>query len=114
MLFCSVVMAGEKLEPVPSVIDNLGDHLAQRLSTQADTLNELRDQNKWTDAEWKDLLYANQMAANKIESAFFELGLCKSKKQGYYCEQSLRDLKEAEYELEKLDKEIIKAGTISL
>jgi len=114
MLFCSLAVGGQKYEPVPKVIDERGDRLAQRLTTQAETMNNLYFQKKWTEEEWKDLLFENQMILNKIESAFFEVALCKSKKQGYYCEQSSKDLDEAEYELDKLDKEIIKVGQISL
>jgi hypothetical protein len=103
-----------KYEATPKVINERGDKMADRLTAQADTMNNLYFQKKWTEEEWKDLLYDNQMILNKIESAFFEVLLCKSKSQGYYCEQSSRDLDEAEYELDKLDKEITRVGQVSL
>lgn len=112
LLISVTVWSAPKEEATPAVINDLGQHLVQRQGMVADKLEV--NKRFWPEFKFKQLKYMNNAAAFKITAAAFEYALCIDTKQGYYCDQALKDLQEARYELDKLDKEIEKAGEIKL
>jgi len=111
----SVALADNKEEAVPAVIEAKGVRTMKRQNFIAEQLNELHESNHWnTDELWAPIFFMNEMAIQKSNAAAYEYQLCVTTKEGYYCEQSLRDLNEANYELDKLEKAISDAEKVKL